>query len=365
MTSAPIEPDTSSISADIRFADPKLPRWAPYAVLVAAVVLGVGLSLLMGWGWVAMLCLAGVVYVVAWPLWSAFAEGRRYAVDRLTTSLVWAAFVGVLVPLLWLVWTVLKNGVPALSWAFVTSDMRNVVGAGGGIYHALIGTLLVTAMAAVISVPIGLFAAIYLVEYGQRNRIARWTTFLVDVMTGIPSIVAGLFALSLLVILLGPAARNGFGGAIALSLLMIPTVVRSAEEMLRLVPSELREASYALGVPKWRTIVKVVIPTALGGIITGVMLAVARVIGESVPLLVVAGATDSVNWNLFDNRMSTLPVYIYQQYASPGIVPLNGGDPPGYARAWAAALVLIIIVMILNLIARIVGAIFAPKTDRR
>ena len=140
--------------------------------------------------------------------------------------------------------------------------------------------------------PIGLLTAIYLVEYGAGSRLARWITFLVDVMTGIPSIVAGLFALALFVLIFGPGIRMGFGGSVALSLLMIPIVVRSTEEMLRLVPDDLREASYALGVPKWRTIVKVVLPTALGGIVTGVTLAIARVIGETAPLLIIAGATD-------------------------------------------------------------------------
>ena len=234
----------------------------------------------------------------------------------------------------------------------------------GGIYHAIIGTLLVTLAAAIISVPIGLFCAIYLVEYGKGTRLARWITFLVDVMTGIPSIVAGLFALALFVLIFGPEIRLGFGGSVALSLLMIPIVVRSTEEMLRLVPDDLREASYALGVPKWRTIIKVVLPTSLGGIITGVMLAIARVIGETAPLLVIAGKTDSVNFNLFGERMTTLPVYIYYSFTQPGTVPFDappGTDPPGIARAWGAALVLIVIVMALNLIARLIGRIFAVK----
>ena len=202
--------------------------------------------------------------------------------------------------------------------------MRNVIGdQQGGIYHAIIGTLLVTFAAALISVPIGLFCAIYLVEYGKGKRLARWVTFLVDVMTGIPSIVAGLFALALFVLIFGPEIRLGFGGSVALSLLMIPIVVRSTEEMLRLVPDDLREASYALGVPKWRTIAKVVLPTSLGGIITGIMLATARVIGETAPLLVVAGKTDSVNFNLFGERMTTLPVYIYYSVTQPGQVPVG------------------------------------------
>ena len=218
--------------------------------------------------------------------------------------------------------------------------------------------------AAIISVPVGLFCAIYLIEYGKGKRLARWITFLVDVMTGIPSIVAGLFALALFVLIFGPEIRLGFGGSVALSLLMIPIVVRSTEEMLRLVPDDLREASYALGVPKWRTIVKVVLPTSIGGIITGIMLATARVIGETAPLLVIAGKTDSVNFNLFGERMTTLPVYIYYSFTQPGTVPIDappGTDPPGIARAWGAALVLIVIVMALNLIARLIGRIFAVK----
>jgi phosphate transport system permease protein len=228
--------------------------------------------------------------------------------------------------------------------------------AGGGLEHALIGTLLVTLGAVVISVPIGLFTAIYLVEYGKRNRVARVITFLVDVMTGIPSIVAGLFGLALFTLIFGVGTRMGIMGSIALSLLMIPTVVRSAEEMMRLVPNDLREASYALGVPKWRTIVKVVIPTALGGIITGVVLAISRVIGETAPLLVAVGAAEAVNTNLFDGRMMTLPVFILTQYST--------ATPDGYARAWGGALILIVIVMVLNLVARVISKIFAPKTGR-
>jgi phosphate transport system permease protein len=364
-STTPLETESfDSITASL--VQPRLPRWA--VVLVCVLALGVAglLTLLLGWSPVGGLVLAVVLAVIGLPTWSLFLEGRRAAADRLATALVWGAFAAVLVPLVWLIWLVLKNGVGAIDMNFLTYDMRNVVGPGGGLYHALWGTILVTLAATLISVPIGLFTAIYLVEYGKGKRLAKVTTFLVDVMTGIPSIVAGLFALSLFVLVFGPAIRIGFGGSVALSLLMIPTVVRSAEEMLRLVPTDLREASYALGVPKWRTIVKVVLPTALGGVITGVVLAISRVIGETAPLLVVAGATDTVNFNLFDGRMTTLPVYIFQQYSSPGIVPFGTeGDPPGYARAWGAALVLIVIVMLLNLGARIIGKIFAPPTQRR
>ena len=219
-----------------------------------------------------------------------------------------------------------------------------------------------------ISVPIGLLAAIYLVEYG-RGPLARAVTFFVDVMTGIPSIVAGLFAYALFAVLFGPGVRMGIVGSVALSVLMIPVVVRSCEEMLRLVPNELREAAYALGVPKWLTVVRVVLRTSIAGITTGVMLAVARVIGETAPLLITVGVVDSINGNLFEGRMMTLPVYVYRQY-SQGLVPCSNVTDAvclpdiNYDRAWAAALTLILIVMLLNLVGRLVTRWFAPKTLR-
>jgi len=341
----------------------RLPAYAPALVLLIAFAGSGLLSLLLGWGLVAFAIVGGLIAVAGLPAWSAVVENRRAATDRLVTSVIWAAFSVTLVPLVWLVWVVLSKGLPAISAAFLTHDMvqrldpaTGKLVAGGGLEHALIGTLLVTLGAVVISVPIGLFTAIYLVEYGKRNRVARVITFLVDVMTGIPSIVAGLFGLALFTLIFGVGTRMGIMGSIALSLLMIPTVVRSAEEMMRLVPNDLREASYALGVPKWRTIVKVVIPTSLGGIITGVVLAISRVIGETAPLLVAVGAAESVNTNLFDGRMMTLPVFILTQYST--------ATPDGYARAWGGALILILIVMVLNLVARVISKIFAPKTGR-
>ena len=310
--------------------------------------------LLLGWGVTAWICLGLLLYLVGLPLWALIVENRRSAVDRLMTGLVWSAFGFAAAPLVWLIYVVITNGLPALSADFLTYSMRGVTGAEqGGVYHALIGTLLITIAATIISVPIGVLTAIYLVEYGANSRVAQSITFLVDVMTGIPSIVAGLFALALVVLFFGPAFRMGLGGSVALSLLMIPTVVRSAEEMFRLVPMDLREASYALGVPKWRTIIKVVVPTAIGGVITGIVLAISRVIGETAPLLVVAGATDGVNFNLFHDRMTTLPVFIFSQYSQ--------STPAGYERAWGGALVLIAIVMVLNLVARALGKLLAPK----
>ncbi len=338
---------------------PRLPAWAPALVAVVAAAAS-GLTVMtLGAGPVAWAVIALVVYAGALTMWSAVVENGRTAKDRLITTMVWTAFAVALIPLVSLVWTVVKYGAPQLSAEFLTYSMRNVVGEGGGIYHAIMGSLLITAAATVISVPIGLMAAIYLVEYGKGNWASRSITFLVDVMTGIPSIVAGLFAYALFVLVVGPGVRFGIGGAVALSLLMIPIVVRSAEEMLRLVEDELREAAYALGVPKWRTILRVVLPTSLAGIVTGVMLAVARVFGETAPLLIIAGSTDSVNFNLFAERMMTLPVFIYYSYTQPGVPPEFGE-----MRAWGAALVLILIVMALNLIARLVGRYYSPKTGR-
>jgi phosphate transport system permease protein len=291
-------------------------------------------------------------------LTSRAVEGRRKAIDRLVTTVVTTAFGIAMVPLVSLVYTVLKNGLGRLDSQFFGSSMLGVVGEGGGAYHAVLGTVIVTAVTAVISVPVGLLTAIYLVEYG-RGKLARAITFFVDVMTGIPSIVAGLFAFALFSIFFGPGVRLGLAGSVALSVLMVPVVVRSAEEVLKLVPNELREASYALGVPKWRTVLKVIIPTAIAGLGTGVTLAVARVIGETAPLLVTLGITNGTNTDPFNGRMATLPVFAYYQLTQPGF-------PPGFAidRAWTAALVLIILVMGLNVVARLISRIFAPKTGR-
>lgn len=345
---------------------PRLPRWAPILVALVAVAAAALVGLSRGWGMLAISVLAGVVFLVAMPLWSLIVENRRAATDRLMTGLVWAAFVVSMVPLVSLIWTVVRLGAREVDGTFLTYSMfRTSLDQPVGIYHAMVGTLLITLWASAIAVPIGIFAAIYLVEYGKGNRLARWITFLVDVMTGIPSIVAGLFAFALFVLFFGPAVRMGIMGSVALALLMLPIVVRSTEEMLRLVPEDLREASYALGVPKWRTVTKVVIPTALGGIVTGVTLAVARIVGETAPLLITAGLTDRTNFNVFAERMTTLPVLIFGQNANPGIRPPGGGLPEGIAMAWGGAFVLIAIVMVLNLIARVIGRYFAPKTGHR
>lgn len=294
-------------------------------------------------------------------------DPRRRRTDRIMRVLIWGAFVLAMIPLVSLVWSVIANGMGRFDLYFLTHSMRNVYGGmdAGGVYHALLGTLLITGLATLISVPIGILTAVYLVEYGSGS-LARSVTFLVDVMTGIPSIVAGLFAFALFYLVVGPGATSGVVGAVALSVLMIPVVIRSTEEMLRLVPNELREASFALGVPKWLTIIRIVLRTAVAGITTGVMIAIARVIGETAPLLITVGATDSINNNVFEGNMMTLPVYVYRQYAA-GLVPCAPGDDAciatiNYDRAWSAALVLILVVMLLNLVARGVSRWFAPKT---
>lgn len=333
-----------------------LPRWFTAAALVIAALVGYGIARALGGGIVAAVAVALVLFVAGTSVISLAVEGTRRAADRLAGTAVTAAFGIAMIPLVSLLWVVVSRGAARFDSAFFNESMRGVVGAGGGAYHAIIGTLIITGLTTVISVPIGLFTSVYLVEYGTGG-LAKAITFLVDVMTGIPSIVAGLFAFALFALLSGdPGYRSGLAGAVALSVLMIPVVVRSTEEMLRLVSSELREAAYALGVPKWLTITKVVIPTALAGIVTGVTLAIARVIGETAPLLITAGFTSSVNTDPLGDRMASLPVYIYSQFTQPGVPPQSGID-----RAWSAALVLILIVMLLNLVARVVSKVFSPK----
>ncbi|MFC4858826.1 phosphate ABC transporter permease PstA [Actinophytocola glycyrrhizae] len=346
----------------------KLPRFAPVGVAVLAFAVVSGLLAVFGSFSIPLAVFLGVVlYAVSILALTTVVEGPRAGRDRLATTLMYSAFGLAVIPLVSLLWTVLENGFERFNGYFLSTTLRGVYGGmdAGGAYHAIMGTLEITAFATVISVPIGLLTAIYLVEYGPKTKLGRGITFFVDVMTGIPSIVAGLFAYALFVLFFGPGVRMGAAGSVALAVLMIPVVVRASEEMLKLVPNELREAAYALGVPKWLTVVKVVLRTAAAGLVTGVMLAVARVIGETAPLLIVAGVVDSTNFDLFDGRMMTLPVFVYRQYS-------QGFAPPGpdsiitinYDRAWAAALTLILIVMLLNLIARIVARIFSPKTSR-
>ncbi|AWW38837.1 MULTISPECIES: phosphate ABC transporter permease PstA [Streptomyces] len=335
-----------------------LPKWSPWAIGAGSLVLGVVIGLVGGldsriqWG-----LIAAILYVLGTYVIASMVEGKRQAKDRIATSLVWVAFLLAVVPLTSLVWATVERGIKVFDVYFLTHSM-GVVGdrePGGGIYHAIIGTLEQVGLATLIAAPIGVLTAIYLVEYG-RGALARAVTFFVDVMTGIPSIVAGLFILSIM--LMADMQPFGFAGSLALAILMMPVVVRSTEEMLKLVPNELREASLALGVPKWRTILKVVLPTAVGGITTGIMLAVARIAGETAPVLLLVFGNSFINNNPFEGAQASLPLYIYQQYSQ------SAGAQPAYDRAWAASLTLIAFVMILNLLARGIARWKAPKSGR-
>jgi phosphate transport system permease protein len=353
-----ITPPTSTPEVGATAGRGRLPRWAPAGAFAVGAAAAVLVGLVSALNVATFVIFTVVLGTVALYVASRRVEGGRRATDRLVTCVVISAFGIAMVPLVSLVVEVLSQGLKRLDGEFLNSSLVGIVGEGGGAYHAIMGTLVITALTTVISVPIGLLTAIYLVEYGT-GRLKRAITFMVDVMTGIPSIVAGLFAYALFASILGPGIRLGIVGAVALSVLMIPVVVRSAEEVLKLVPNELREAAYALGVPKWRTVVKVVIPTAIAGLGTGVTLAIARVVGETAPLLVTVGITNATNLDPFDGRMATLPVYAYYQLTQPGV-------PPEFAidRAWTAALILIILVMGLNLVARLISRFFAPKTGR-
>lgn len=347
MSTLPVPPRSVPGVSGSELTAGRLPRAAVpgiYAVAGLAVIA----AALAGMSPALALVLAAVAAAVVVAGWAWRVEGRRRATDRLVTVTVTTAFLVSVAPLVSLVETVIARGAARFDAAFFTESMRNVVGAGGGANHAIIGTLLITGLATLMSVPVGILTAIYLVEYG-RGRLKTAITFFVDVMTGIPSIVAGLFAFAVFALFFGPGVRMGVMGAVALSILMIPIVVRSTEEMLKIVPRSLREASYALGVSRWRTIVKVVLPTALAGIITGIMVAIARVMGETAPLLITAGAITSVNGDPFNGRMANLPVFAYDGYRSPGVPP-----EPYIDRAWAAALTLIVIVIALNLVARVI-----------
>ena len=352
----------------------QLPKAAPYIVLAVAVILGAAILALIGFNAFGWGIVSAIIFAAGLVGWSLVVEGSRKAADKLATCLIAGSFLVALLPLVSVIWTVLVNGLPGLlDPGFLTTSMNGVTGAYdnktveegapllGGIYHAIVGTLLITVLATLISVPVGLLTAIYLVEYGEDRALARAITFFVDVMTGIPSIVAGLFAAAAFFAIVGPGTKTGAVAAVALSVLMIPVVVRSSEEMLKIVPNELREAAYALGVRKWRTILKVVLPTAISGIASGITLAIARVIGETAPILVTAGFATTINTNVFSGWMASLPTFIYTQILNP-TSPSN--PDPSSERAWGAALVLIILVMLLNLGARLIARMFAPKAGR-
>lgn len=331
----------------------KLPRAMVFAIPVVVLALTALLFLVTPLqGAAGFVVVALLLYVIVQTILSFTMEGPRQARDRLATTLIYVCFALAMIPLVLIIWYAISRGTRALSGDFLTHSMFGISSAstGGGATHAIIGTLIVSLIAAVIAVPLGIFTAIYLVEYGGKTWFGKTVSFFVDVMTGVPSIVSGLFIYAFWLLTLG-FQKTAFAGALSLVLLMLPIVVRSTEEMLKLVHNDLREASYALGVPKWRTITKIVLPTAMSGIITGVMLGIARIMGETAPLLLLVGTNIRINSDPFTGQMETLPTYVNKYFG----LAAGNADSPNADRAWAAALTLIIIIMLLNFGARIIA----------
>lgn len=276
---------------------------------------------------------------------------------------IYSSFIITFLPLTLIMLTILIKGMKGININFLLKSMHGVNGIYdeisannnlpivGGIYHAILGTLFITLGSIIISLPLGLFTSIYLVEYNKNKFFYNLVTYFVDIMTGIPSIIAGLFSFSFLSIIFGSYAKSGMLGSISLSIIMTPLVIKSSKEMLKIVPHELKEAALALGATQWNTLLKITLPIATKGIISGITLAIARVVGETAPLIVASGFSTQVNLDIFHGWMASLPVYIYIQILNP--------TSPTYPeiseqRAWSASLVLIISVIFLNIIARLI-----------
>lgn len=277
---------------------------------------------------------------------------RRRAQNAIATVAMAGSLAIVLIPLVLILGYVVARGAPSITWAFLTADIPIVSRTEGpGVGPAVVGTLLVTAAATVLAVPLGILGGIYLNEYGARSSLGRAIRFLAEVMTGVPSIVMGLFVFAILVV--NTQQYNGFAGAIALACLMLPVVIRTTETMLELVPDDLRESAYALGGRKAGTILRVVLPAAAPGIVSGALLAVARAAGETAPLLFTVGVVNATNPSLFDGQNTTLSLQIFKnaQQVFPG----------PQQRAWGAALTLVVIVFVCTIAARVVSARFARK----
>lgn len=334
---------------------PTLPKYAGYLIALVSLVIAISL---VTTGLISNLSLASIIaflsYVFLQTIISFAIEGKRFATDRLATTIMYAFFVASALPIFSVLWEVIKRGIKVFNLDFFTFSMRSAspLRPGGGAYHAILGTLEQVGIATLIAVPIGILCAIYLVEYGTGKRLPKTVSFFVDVMTGVPSVVTGLFIFTSLVLTLG-LDRAGFAASLALTILMLPVVIRTSEEMLRLVPNDLREAALALGIPKWRTIIKVVLPTAISGIITGVMLSVARVAGETAPLLLTTFLSQSINYNPFSGPQAALPTFVWDQIAS--------GTDPSLNRAWSGALALILLVIIFYGSAKLLARYYAPK----
>jgi phosphate transport system permease protein len=283
---------------------------------------------------------------------------RRRIENKAATVLVTLSVMLALVPLLWVLWSVVAKGLHAVTsavwWTHSQAGLTAFIN-GGGAYHAIVGTVLQALVCAALSIPIGIFVAIYIVEYSGGTALGRVTSFAVDILTGVPSVVAALFVYALWIATLG-FPRSGFAVSLALVLLMVPVIVRATEEMLRIVPLDLREASYALGIPKWKTIVRIVIPAGMPGIVTGIMLALARVAGETAPLLILVGYSQAMNFNMFSGFMGSLPGMMYNQTSAGA-----GVNPVPTDRLWGAALTLVLVIAVINVGARLAAKISGPK----
>jgi phosphate transport system permease protein len=279
-------------------------------------------------------------------------SARRRVTNRIATGAMVLALVVAVVPLGLVIYSVIAKGGGVMSADFLSDDISlSVRRAGGGMGPAIVGTLIITGMAALMAIPLGVLGAVYLNEYGKNSTLARFIRTMADVMTGVPSIVMGLFIYVVWVLTF--EERSGFAGALALACLMLPVVIRSTEEILRLVPDELRAASLALGARQWRTTLTVVLPAAISGITSGALLAIARAAGETAPLIVTAGVTFSANPNLFQGENTALPAQIYRNATQP--------FEAAQERAWGAALTLVVIVLLFTIIARAISARFAIK----
>jgi phosphate transport system permease protein len=276
-------------------------------------------------------------------------SARRRHTDRIARGLLGAATIAALVPLVLVVYYLLKRGLGAISWHFFSSDPTGAfIGDPGGIKSALLGTVEIVALAAVIAIPAGVGVALYLVECGKSGRFAGTVRYFVDVMTGVPSIVFGLFVYITLVIGgLGGSGYAAWKGSVALALLMLPVVTRSAEVVLNLVPGHLREAALALGAPRWRVVARVVLPTALPGLVTGSLLAIARAAGETAPLLFTSAIVLGTNFNL-GQRTNSMPIQIFND--------VGQAQDRLVQRAWGTALTLVAMILVLNLVARLIAS---------
>ena len=284
-------------------------------------------------------------------LFDATTSRSRRIKNRLASIWMLGALLVAVIPLALVIGYVLLKGIGQISVAWFTDDLPTITRtAGGGMGPAIVGTLLITFVAALMAIPLGILGAIYLHEYGGKGRTARLIRFMADVMTGVPSIVMGLFVYTVWTLTFG---LNGFGGSLALGCLMLPIIIRTTEEMLRLVPDELRQASYALGNRKWRTILTVVLPASFGGITSGVMIAIARAAGETAPLVFTIGAARNLNLNIFEGPMTALSVQIFGNAQTP--------FEAAQARAWGAALTLVAIVFAMTILARVVSSRVARR----